>query len=248
MAHSFAEPARRRWLWALPLAATAALLIWRPGWFVALGIGVLGCGGVVLVLMLAIYAFALLAPERARRAGIRVADVSFVGQEHASTRLRMIEQPGGACRIEMSRGYYAVSFAALGVAGPGMVALFLARGAISDMRHPMMMFAAAFTLGMCALLAYLLFVYVFRQPSLTMAPGEVVLRRGRSEHARLGRADVAELRSDPHIYRDNDGNEARCYVLVAGASDGSDKRLAASGRLEEIERIAGRMRLLLGLR
>jgi hypothetical protein len=148
----------------------------------------------------------------------------------------------------MSRGHYAVSFAALGVAGPGMVALFLARGATSDLRHPMMMFAAAFTLGMSALLACLLFVYVFRRPSLTMAPGEVVLRRGRSAHMRLGRADIAGLRSDTHIYRDNDGNAARCYILIARASDGSDKRLAASGRLEEIERIAGRMRLLLGLR
>lgn len=41
--------------------AIAALLIWRPGWLVALGVGVLGCGVVVLVLMLAVYAFALLA-------------------------------------------------------------------------------------------------------------------------------------------------------------------------------------------
>ena len=248
MAHRFAEPARRTWRWALPIVAIGALLIWRPGWFEVLGVVVLGFGVVVFVLMLAVYAFAVLAPGCAGRAGIRLSQVSFVGHEHAGSRLRIIEEPDGACRIEVSRGHYAVSFAALGVAGPGMVAMFRANGAISDLRHPMMIFAAAFTLGMCALLAYLLFVYVFRRPSLSIAPGEVVLRRGRSAHMRLGRADIAGLRSDTHIYRDNDGNEARCYVLIARAGDGSNKRLAASGRVEEIDQIAARIRLLLGLR
>ncbi|MGP0090037.1 MAG: hypothetical protein ACLPKB_08755 [Xanthobacteraceae bacterium] len=238
--------ARAAWPWAL-LVAMGTLLIWRPAWFEVLGVGVLAVGVIIFVLVLAIYGFAWLAPARAKKAGITQSEASFVGQEHAGSRLRMIELPDATCRVELSLGYYALSFLALGVGGPGLVAMFLANGAVSDLRHPMMIFAALFSIGLCLLLAYLLFVYVFRRPSLTIAPGEVVLRRGRREVKRFDRRDIAELRKDVRVY-DDEGNEARCYILVARASDGSNNRLAASGRQEDIDRIAARMRLLLGLR
>jgi hypothetical protein len=248
MAGRTSGQARAAWPWFL-FVAMGALLIWRPAWFEMLGAGVLVVAAIIFfVLVLAAYGFAWLAPARAKKAGITLSDVSFVGQEHAGSRLRMIAAPGAACRVELSRRHYALSFLALGVGGPGLVAMFLANGAVSDLRHPIMIFAALFSLGLCALLAYLLFVYVFRRPSLTMAPGAVVLRRGRREVKRFDRRDISELRNDMRVYCDNDDNEARCYILVAHTSDGSDHRLAASGRRQDIDQIAARMRLLLGLR
>jgi hypothetical protein len=238
--------ARRAWPWAL-LLATGALLIWRPAWFEVLGAGVLVVAVIIFAPLLAIYAFARYAPGRAGQAGITIAQVSFVGQEHASSRLRVIEAPD-AIRVELSRGLYALSFGALGVGGPGLIAMFLANGAASDLRHPMMIFAALFSIGLSILLVYLLYVYLFRRPSLTMAPGFVVLRQGRREIERLGRDDIAELRRETHLYLDDGDHEARCYILVAQTRDGSERRLLASGREDEIDRIAARMRSLLGLR
>lgn len=249
MAGRISGAGRRAWPWFL-FVAVGALLIWRPAWFEALGAGVLVVGAIIVfVIVLALYGFAWLAPARARKAGITLSEVSFVGQEHAGSRLRMIEAPDATCRVELSRGDYVLRFLALGGGGgPGLVALFLANGALSDLRHPMMIFATLFSLALCTLLAHLLFVYVFRRPSLTMAPGEVVLRKGRRKVKSYERRDIAELRSDMHLYRDSEGDEARCYILVAHASDGSDHRLAASGCREDIDQIAARMRLLLGLR
>ena len=180
--------------------------------------------------------------------GSSIDQVSFVGREHASSRLRVIEAPDASCRVELSRGLYALSFGALGVGGPGLIAMFVANGAASDLRHPLMIFMALFSLGLSILLVHLLYVYLFRRPSLTMAPGLVVLRRGRREIERFGRDDIAELRRETRVYLDDDDPEARCYVLVARTRDGSERRLVAAGREEEIDRIAVRMRVLLGLR
>jgi hypothetical protein len=230
------------------IVAMGALLVWRPAWFEMLGAGVLVLAAIFFALVLAIYGFAWLAPARANKVGITLSEISFVGQEHAGSRLRMIEAPDGTCRIEVSRGNYALSFLALAAGGPGLVALFAVNGTASDLRHPMMIFAALFSLGLCLLLAWQLFVYVFRRPSLAAAPDEVVLRRGRREIRKFGRRNIAELRNDERVYLDDEGTEARCYILVARSSDGSAHRLAASGRRDDIEQIAARMRSLLGLR
>lgn len=233
--------------WAV-LLAMGALLIWRPAWFEMLGAGVVGVAALVFVLALASYGFVRLAPARAKRAGITLSDISFVGQEHASCRLRMIETPDATCRVELSRGIYALRFLALGAGGPGLVVLFAANGQASELRHPMMIFGALFSLGLCVLLVRQLYIWVLRRPSLTLTPDQVVLRRGRREIMRFGRRDIAELRDEVRVYLDDDGAEARCYVLVARLRDGSEHRLAASGRRDDIERISARMRSVLGLR
>ena len=58
---------------AWPAAALLiALLIWRPGWFLALGLGLAAIAAITLLLALTVYAFAVLAPERAKKAGFRL--------------------------------------------------------------------------------------------------------------------------------------------------------------------------------
>jgi hypothetical protein len=233
---------------AWPLAALLiALLIWRPGWFLALGLGLAAIAATILVLALAVYAFAMLAPERAKKAGIRLSEVSFVGKEHASSRLCMIDGPNGTCNIELSRGHYAVVFLALAAGGPGLLAMFIVKLPVSDIYNPMVIFAVTFSISLCILLAYQVFIYVFQRPSLKMEPGAVVLCSGRSEVKRFCGADIAGLRIETRLYYDEDGGERRYNLLIARLSDGSDKRLLATGRHEEIEQIAARMRLLLDL-
>ena len=233
---------------AWPAAALLiALLIWRPGWFLALGFGLAAIAAITLLLALAVYAFAVLAPERAKKAGFSLSEVSFLGKEHAGSRLCMIEGPNEICRVEQSPGYYAVVFLALAAGGPGLLVMFIVNSSISDFYNPMNIFVVTFSIVLCILLAWQIFIYVFQKPSVKVEPGAVVLCSGRREVKRFCRTDVAELRVEARLYYDEDGSEARYNVLVARLSDGSEKRLLASGRREEIEQIAARMRFLLEL-
>jgi hypothetical protein len=233
---------------AWPTAALLiALLIWRPGWFLALGLGLAAIAATILLLALAVYAFAMLAPERAKKAGIRLSEVSFLGKEHAGSRLCVIEGLNETSRVEQSPGYYAVVFLALAAGGPGLLAMFIVKMPISDIYNPMIIFAVIFSIALCILLAYQIFIYVFQRPSVKMEPGAVVLCSGRREVKRFCRTDIAGLRIETRLYYDEDGSEARYNVLVARLSDGSEKRLLASGPRKEIEQIVARMRFLLDL-
>ena len=233
---------------ACPLVALLiALLVFRPDWFFVLGLGVAAIAATILLLGLAVYAFAGLAPVSAKKAGIRISDTCFVGKEHSSSRLRVIDGPNETCHIELSRGHYAIVFVALAVGGPGLLAVFIVRSSIYDLYNPGGIFAVTFSISLCILLASQVFVYVFQRPSLKMEPGAVILCRGRKEVKRFREADVTGVRIETCLYYGEDGSEARYNLLTARLSDGSEKRLLAAGRHEEIEQIAARMRLLLNL-
>jgi len=213
--------------------------------YVGVGIMVIVVGGFALIL--GAYAFVYAAPGRAKRAGFTLGDASFVGYDEGNARLRVIEEGNAACRVEMSRGYYAIVFAALAVAGPGLLAGLLANGRTDQWRNPMMVLTALFALGLCALLARMGFVTLFRRPSVWMAPGLVALRRGRVEVRRFTRKDIDGVSVDEHLYVNSNGHQERSAMLVARLSDGTTKRLLASNRQDDVERIAARMRFLLGL-
>jgi hypothetical protein len=159
----------------------------------------------------------------------------------------VIEEGNAACRVELTRGYYAITFVALAVAGPGLLAALLANGRSGQWGNPMMVVTSLFALGLCALLVRIVYDFLFRRPSLRMAPNAVELRRGPTVVSRFTRKDIEGLSVDEHLYVNSDGDQERSSILVAQLSDGTTKRLVVSRRQEDVEPIAERMRFLLGL-
>jgi hypothetical protein len=212
------------------------------------GVGMVVFAVAVFGLILAAYAFVYAAPQRAKRAGFTLSDASYVGYDEGNTRLSLIEEGGAACRVEMTRGYYALSVVALSLGGPGLLLGLLANPRPGQWANPMMIFAALFSVGLSVLLAWTIATYLFRRPSLRMEPGVVAFRRGRSEVRRFTRKDIEDLSVDDHRYVNSEGGAMRSAILVAHLADGSTKRLVASRNSGEVEEIAKRMRFLLGLR
>jgi hypothetical protein len=212
----------------------------------------LGAGLVVFVvagfaLILAAYAFVFLAPRRAKRAGFTLSDSSFVGYDEGNTRLRVMEEGNAACRVEMTLGYYAIALAALAVGGPGLLAALLTNERIGHWANPMIVFALLFSIGLSALLVKMAYDFLFRRPSMRVAPNLIELRRGQRLVSRFLRQDIEGVSVDEHLFLNSHGHEDRSAILVAHLSDGTTKRLVASYRQEDVDAIAQRMRFLLGL-
>jgi hypothetical protein len=235
-------------LWPLAFMVAAALLFTtHPGMIRYLGAGLVVFVVSVFALIFAAYAFVLAAPQRAKRAGFTLSDASFVGYDEGNTRLRVIEEGSAGCRVEMTRGYYGIMFVALAVAGPGLLAALLFNQRTGQWGNPMMVLTGLFALGLCALLVRNAHEFLFRRPSLRIAPNVVELRRGPTVVSRFTRKDIEGLSVDEHLYVNSDGHQERSSILVAQLSDGTTKRLVVSRRQEDVEPIAERMRFLLGL-
>jgi hypothetical protein len=237
---------RRLWPLAL-MVATGLLFTTHPAMIRYVGAGLVVFVVCVFALIFGAYAFVLSAPQRAKRAGFTLSDTSFVGYDEGNTRLRVIEEGNAVCRVEMTRGYYAIMFVALAVAGPGFLAALLSGGRTSQWGNPMMVVTSLFALGLCALLVRIVYDFLFRRPSVRMAPNVVELRRGRKLVSQFTRKDIEGLSVDEHFYTNPHGHQEHSAILVAQLSDGKTKRLVASRRQEDVDAIAKRMRFLLGL-
>lgn len=238
-----------RRLWPLAFMVAAGLLFTtHPGVIRHVGAGFVVFVVSVFALIFAAYAFVLAAPQRAKRAGFTLSDASFVGYDEGNARLRMIEEGNAACPVEMTRGYYGIMFVALAVAGPGLLAALLFNERTGQWGNPMMVLTSLFALGLCALLVRNAYEFLFRRPSLRMAPNVVELRRGRTVVSQFRRKDIEGLSVDEHLYVSSHRHQERSSILVAQLSDGTTKRLVVSRRLEDVEAIATRMRFLLGVR
>ena len=156
---------RRFWPLAL-MVAVALLVTTHPAMIRYVGAGLIVFVVSVFALILGAYAFVLSAPQRAKRAGFTLSDASFVGYDEGNTRLRVIEEGDAACRVEMTRGYYAIMFVALAVAGPGLLAALFANGRTAQWGNPMMVLTALFALGFCALLVRNAYEFLFRRASV----------------------------------------------------------------------------------
>ena len=235
-------------LWPLAfLVAMGLLFTTHPAMIRYVGVGLVVFVVSVFALIFGAYAFVFSAPQRAKRAGFTLSDSSFVGYDEGNTRLRVIEEGNAACRVEMTRGYYAIVFVALAVAGPGLLAALLANGRTGPWANPMIVFTSLFAIGLCVLLVKIVYDFLFRRPSMRMAPNIVELRRGQRLVSRYARKDIEGLSVDEHLYLDAHGGEERSAILVAHLSDGTTKRLVASYRQDDVDAIAQRMRFLLGL-
>jgi hypothetical protein len=237
---------RRFWPLAL-IVAMGLLFTTNPAMIRYVGAGLVVFVVSAFALIFGAYAFVFIAPQRAKRAGFTLSDLSFVGYDEGNTRLRVIEEGNAACRVEMTRGYYTIAFVALVVAGPGLLAAIFTNGRTGQWGNPMMIFTSLFALGLCALLVRTVYEFLFRRPSLRMAPNVVELRRGSKAVSRFTHKDIEGLNVDEHLYLNSDGHQDRSAILVAQLSDGTTKRLVASRRQEDVDAIAQRMRLLLGL-
>jgi hypothetical protein len=239
---------RRFWPLAL-MVVTGLLFTTHPAMIRYVGAGLVVFVVSAFALIFGAYAFVLSAPQRAKRAGFTLSDASFVGYDEGNTRLRVIEEGNAACRVEMTRGYYAIVFLALAAAGPGLLAALLLHpdGRTGQWGNPMIVVTSLFALGLCALLVRIVYDFLFRRPSMRMAPNVVELRRGRTVVSRFTRKDIQGVSVDERLYVSSHGHQERSAILVAQLSDGTTKRLVASGRQEDVDAIAKRMRFLLGL-
>ena len=158
----------RRFLPLAFLVAMGLLFTTHPAMIRYLGAGLVVFVVSAFVLIFGAYAFVFSAPQRAKRAGFTLSDASFVGYDEGNTRIRVIEEGNAACRVEMTRGYYAIMLVALAVAGPGLLAALLSNGRTGEWGNPMMALTALFALGLCALLARNVDQFLFRRPSVRM--------------------------------------------------------------------------------
>lgn len=237
---------RRFWPAAL-MVAMGLLVATHPAMIRYVGAGLVVFVVSVFALIFGAYAFVFFAPQRAKRAGFTLSDASFVGYDEGNTRLRLVEEGNSACRVEMTRAYYAIVFVALAAAGPGLLTALLFNGRTGQWGNPMMIVTSAFALGLSALLVKTVREFLFRRPSMRVAPNVVELCRGGTVVSRFTNKDINALGVDDHLYTDSHGHQEHSAILVAHLNDGTTKRLVASSRREEVDAIAKRMRFLLGL-
>lgn len=226
----------------------AVLLFTRPDLFRTVVGSVVAFGVLLALALAATLGWALLAPEAAARAGIKVhraPSPGFVGSEGFGSRLRIVDGAGGRLRVEWSRSNYVFVLVLLAAAGPGLGLLLAVRQAAHPVPMPFLAALSMFAVACSALFVSWAITASRKRPALEVARDAVTLLRGSQVERRIVQRDIDGLRIEPHTYVSRDSRGATNhpnFILTARLADGSDVRLCISDDRAQIEALMAKIR------